>query len=80
MAPSDAVPLALKRAGMTADDVEYHEINEAFSVVALANIQARFRELTFTVNPIEPKAADHPCDLLSFHNFNIMYIYKEEKK
>lgn len=36
--PSLAVPVALKHAGMTLADVEYHEINEAFSVVALANM------------------------------------------
>jgi len=29
--------LALKRAGLTSKDVDYFEINEAFSVVALAN-------------------------------------------
>eukprot|EP00581_Thalassiosira_minuscula_P011682 CAMPEP_0183719450 /NCGR_PEP_ID=MMETSP0737-20130205/12382_1 /TAXON_ID=385413 /ORGANISM="Thalassiosira miniscula, Strain CCMP1093" /LENGTH=404 /DNA_ID=CAMNT_0025949169 /DNA_START=143 /DNA_END=1357 /DNA_ORIENTATION=+ len=37
-APSNAVPIAVERAGMTMQDVEYHEINEAFSVVALANM------------------------------------------
>jgi acetyl-CoA C-acetyltransferase len=37
IAPSDAVPRALTHAGLSAKDVEYHEINEAFSVVALAN-------------------------------------------
>mmetsp|Transcript_34395 Transcript_34395/g.83195 ORF Transcript_34395/g.83195 Transcript_34395/m.83195 type:complete len:407 (+) Transcript_34395:66-1286(+) len=36
-APSNAIPIAVDRAGMTMQDVEYHEINEAFSVVALAN-------------------------------------------
>jgi acetyl-CoA C-acetyltransferase len=36
-APSKAIPLALKRAGLTSDNVDYFEINEAFSVVALAN-------------------------------------------
>lgn len=36
-APADAVPRALKHAGMQLSDVDYHEINEAFSVVALAN-------------------------------------------
>ena len=36
-APSDAVPLALAAAGMGNGDVDYHEVNEAFSVVALAN-------------------------------------------
>jgi acetyl-CoA C-acetyltransferase len=39
IAPSDAVPLALKRAGLSTDDCDYHEINEAFAVVALANMQ-----------------------------------------
>lgn len=37
--PSLAVPVALKHAGMDSSDVEYHEINEAFSVVALANMK-----------------------------------------
>ncbi|WP_214228066.1 acetyl-CoA C-acyltransferase [Pedobacter sp. B4-66] len=36
-APSKAIPLALKRAGKTIADVDYFEINEAFSVVSLAN-------------------------------------------
>mmetsp|Transcript_33236 Transcript_33236/g.98793 ORF Transcript_33236/g.98793 Transcript_33236/m.98793 type:complete len:403 (-) Transcript_33236:1552-2760(-) len=38
-APSLAVPVALRKAGMGAEDVDYHEINEAFSVVALANMK-----------------------------------------
>ena len=37
--PSLAVPVALKHAGVEASDVEYHEINEAFSVVAIANMK-----------------------------------------
>jgi acetyl-CoA C-acetyltransferase len=37
--PSLAVPVALKNAGMALADVEYHEINEAFAVVALANMK-----------------------------------------
>jgi acetyl-CoA C-acetyltransferase len=37
VAPSRAVPLALQRAGVTAADCQYHEVNEAFAVVALAN-------------------------------------------
>lgn len=36
-APSDAIPIALAKAGITKDDVDLFEINEAFSVVALAN-------------------------------------------
>ena len=38
-APSDAIPLALKKAGITKDEIDLFEINEAFSVVALANNQ-----------------------------------------
>lgn len=38
-APSLAVPVALQHAGLTMEDVDYHEINEAFAVVALANSQ-----------------------------------------
>ena len=36
-APADAIPLALKRAGLTIPDIDLFEINEAFSVVSLAN-------------------------------------------
>lgn len=36
-APALSIPLALQRANITADDVDLYEINEAFSVVALAN-------------------------------------------
>nr|CAG4713943.1 unnamed protein product [Naegleria fowleri] len=39
IAPSLAIPKALKRAGLTAKDVDYFEINEAFSAVALANLK-----------------------------------------
>jgi len=38
-APADAIPLALKRAGMDKDEMDLFEINEAFSVVSLANNQ-----------------------------------------
>jgi acetyl-CoA C-acetyltransferase len=36
-APSLAIPKALKHAGVTPKEVNYYEINEAFSAVALAN-------------------------------------------
>lgn len=39
IAPADAVPRALAMAGLSASDIDYHEINEAFSVVAIANAQ-----------------------------------------
>ena len=38
-APALAIPKALAHAGLSADDVDYYEINEAFSVVALANMK-----------------------------------------
>jgi acetyl-CoA C-acetyltransferase len=36
-APADAIPIALKKAGLSKDEIDLFEINEAFSVVALAN-------------------------------------------
>jgi acetyl-CoA C-acetyltransferase len=36
-APSKALPRAIAKAGLKLDDVEYFEINEAFSAVAIAN-------------------------------------------
>jgi acetyl-CoA C-acetyltransferase len=38
-APSKAIPLALQRAGLDAAQIDFFEINEAFSVVAIANNQ-----------------------------------------
>ncbi len=38
-APADAIPVALKRAGVDQKDVDLWEINEAFAVVSLANNQ-----------------------------------------
>lgn len=37
--PSLALPRALKRAGLTKDDIDFFEINEAFSVVGVVNTQ-----------------------------------------
>jgi acetyl-CoA C-acetyltransferase len=37
--PAKALPLAIKRSGLTPDKIEYLEINEAFSVVSIANNQ-----------------------------------------
>lgn len=38
-APAKAVPIAVQRAGLKLSDIEYFELNEAFSVVGLANIK-----------------------------------------
>ncbi len=38
-APSKALPKALTKAGITQDDVDFFEFNEAFSVVGLANMK-----------------------------------------
>jgi len=37
--PSLAVPKAVERAGLKMDDINYYELNEAFSVVGLVNIK-----------------------------------------
>jgi acetyl-CoA C-acetyltransferase len=37
--PAIAIPRAIEKAGLKASDIGYYEINEAFSVVSLANIQ-----------------------------------------
>jgi acetyl-CoA C-acetyltransferase len=37
--PAKAIPLAIKAAGISPEEVDYYEINEAFSVVSLANNQ-----------------------------------------
>lgn len=38
-APSLAIPKAMKNAGITKEDVDFYEINEAFSAVAIANMR-----------------------------------------
>ncbi|NRB65613.1 MAG: thiolase family protein, partial [Saprospiraceae bacterium] len=35
-APTKAAPLALERAGLSTDDIDYYEVNEAFAVVPMA--------------------------------------------
>jgi len=35
-APTKAAPIAMKRAGLSKNDIDYYEVNEAFSVVAIA--------------------------------------------
>ncbi len=38
-APAKALPIAIAKAGLKISDIEYFELNEAFSVVGLANIK-----------------------------------------
>ncbi len=38
-APSEALPKAVEKAGLSLNDIEYFELNEAFSVVGLVNIR-----------------------------------------
>ncbi|MCD4792767.1 MAG: acetyl-CoA C-acyltransferase [Bacteroidales bacterium] len=38
-APAKAIPKAIEKAGLKAGDIDYYEINEAFSVVALAALK-----------------------------------------
>jgi acetyl-CoA C-acetyltransferase len=39
IAPAKACDKLLKKTGLTIKDIDYHEINEAFAAVALANIK-----------------------------------------
>ncbi len=39
IAPTDAASRALQKAGLSKDDIDYWEINEAFAVVVLANVK-----------------------------------------
>jgi acetyl-CoA C-acetyltransferase len=59
-APALAVPKALKMAGVNAADVDYYELNEAFSVVGIANTQI----LGLDANKVNPRggavALGHP--------------------
>jgi acetyl-CoA C-acetyltransferase len=59
-APALAVPKALKMAGVNATDVDYYELNEAFSVVGIANTQI----LGLDANKVNPRggavALGHP--------------------
>ena len=38
-APAKAVPIAISKAGLVMNDVDYWELNEAFSVVGIANMK-----------------------------------------
>tara|TARA_B100001142_G_C14327197_1_gene652727 strand:+ start:1094 stop:2272 length:1179 start_codon:yes stop_codon:yes gene_type:complete len=38
-APAKALPVAIEKAGITSNDIDYYELNEAFSVVGLANMK-----------------------------------------
>ena len=38
-APAKAVPIAIEKAGLNKNDIDYYELNEAFSVVGLANMK-----------------------------------------
>ncbi len=46
-APAKALPIALEKANLSTSDVDYYELNEAFSVVGLANM--RILELSPTI-------------------------------
>lgn len=49
IAPAQAVPIALKRAGITKDQVAVWEFNEAFAAVIKANEQVSIHELALSI-------------------------------
>jgi acetyl-CoA C-acetyltransferase len=79
VAPSLAVPIALQNAGISAHDVDYHEINEAFSVVALANINLLGLDHT-TVNVFGGAVAlGHPIGMSGARIIGTLYDVLKRK-
>ena len=86
-APSLAVPVALRNAGLNASDIVNHEINEAFSVVALANMKLLnldpskvnvFGGAVFLGHPIGMSGGENNLPTLVFIVYifgNISHIY-----
>ncbi|CAL9126566.1 unnamed protein product, partial [Musa textilis] len=77
-APALAIPKALSNAGLEASQVDYYEINEAFSVVALANQKLLSRPSVSLANFIFTLTNStivtlpclflrHLCHLIMFH-------------
>nr|GMD35950.1 acetyl-CoA acetyltransferase, cytosolic 1-like [Ipomoea batatas] len=64
-APALAIPKAIRHSGLKTSDVDYYEINEAFSVVALANLRL------LNLDPVSVKTALNslPLDHLQIKNF-----------
>lgn len=48
--PAKVIPIALEKAAIPSSSVDYYEINEAFSVVALANMKVKICFLLFNLN------------------------------
>ncbi len=80
--PVEAIPLALKRAGLKLNDIEQIELNEAFAAQSLAVI----RELDMDIERINPNggaiALGHPLGCsgakLSVQLFNEMRLRKQK--
>jgi len=78
-APSLAVPVALKHAGIQASDVDYHEINEAFAVVAIANMRLLNLDSS-TVNVFGGAVAyGHPIGMSGARIIGTLYNVLREK-
>ena len=50
--PIEAIPRALKQAGIKQDDLDWIELNEAFAAQALAVIRDRWNSIPAKVNPL----------------------------
>lgn len=68
MGPSYATPIALKKAGMTLNDIDLIEMHEAFSAQALANIKM-FSSKTFAKDKLGKEQAIGEIDM---DKFNVM--------
>lgn len=77
--PAQAVPKAVKKAGLKMEDINYFELNEAFSVVGIANMQMmKLKAEQVNVNggavslghPLGASGARILCTLISVLNQN----------
>ena len=64
-APAKALPIALDKAGITIDAIDYFEFNEAFSVVGLAN--AKILGLKVDKNKIENSSKEELIEIAREH-------------
>ncbi|KAI5669286.1 hypothetical protein M9H77_19139 [Catharanthus roseus] len=73
-APALAIPKAVSNAGLEASQVDHYEINEAFSVVALAN------QKLLRLNPVSFRPWWFMCVGSGLEIFNVLHLYSLVKK
>ena len=77
--PSLAVPAALQHAGVDATDIEYHEINEAFAAVAIANMKILGLDHTRVNTHGGAVALGHPIGMSGARILGTLYMVLQDK-